>query len=148
MKDDPVEVRAVLIVEEGEDDARLMIEALRRDGLEPSWRRVDTLSSLGTALESQEWDVVLSSRNLPGFDAWETLRQVRESSTDAPFILVSDAIGEEEAVAFVKAGAADFLLQSDLSRLPSAVVRAIAETKSRRRQREFEEHLRASESSC
>ncbi len=136
---------AVLIVDDGEDDALMMLEALRRDGYEPAWKRVATIPSLQEALAERKWDVVLSDYNLPGFDGREALLKVHECSPDTPFLLVSGTVGEEVAVSLVKAGAADYLLKSNLLRLSTAVARAIEEAESRRTQREVEQRLRESE---
>ncbi|MCA9673661.1 MAG: response regulator [Myxococcales bacterium] len=136
---------AVLTIEDDEDDALLVIEALRADGYVPTWRRVASARALDDALAERRWDVILSDHNLPGFSGREALARVRAHDSDAPLILVSGTIGEERAVAFVKAGAADYVLKSNLERLPLAVARAIEDVATQRSRRAIEARLRASE---
>jgi PAS domain S-box-containing protein len=135
----------VLIVEDSEDDALLLELQLRQGGYVPAVRRVDTPAALVAALAEQRWDIVLSDFRLPGFDGLAALKTVRERAADVPFILVSGAVGEEQAVAAMKAGAHDFLVKDRLSRLVPAVDRELREAESRRQRRLANAVLRDSE---
>ena len=134
----------VLIVEDSEDDTYLLVHELQHGGYDPTYQRVETEQALHTALAQQPWDVVLSDYVMPQLDGLTALRVVQASGLDLPFIIVSGCIGEETAVAAMRAGAHDYLLKDRLSRLGSAVSRELSETQERRARREAEAALRAS----
>jgi PAS domain S-box-containing protein len=135
----------VLLVEDSEDDARLVLRALRQGGYEPEYQRVGSAKGVREAIAGGEWDVVLSDYVMPGFGGQEALELVRASGKDVPFILVSGAVGEEAAVSLMKAGAHDYVMKDRLSRLAPAVARELADAQTRRSRREAEAALRASE---
>jgi diguanylate cyclase (GGDEF)-like protein/PAS domain S-box-containing protein len=114
----------VLVLEDNPSDAELVLHALRQDGIEHTPEVVADAPSFIAAL-ARDPDVVLSDFNLPTFDALGALRAVRESGRDIPVIVVSGALGDTEAVAAIRAGAADYLLKDRLGRLGSAVMRAV-----------------------
>ncbi|MBM3777027.1 MAG: response regulator [Acidimicrobiia bacterium] len=132
-----------LIVEDSPDDAELLLRHLRRQGLEIAFLRVQTAPAMRQALSDEDWDVVLSDYSMPEFSAEEALGILKESGLDIPFIIVSGTIGEETAVRSLKAGAHDFLVKSQLSRLVPALQREVREAARRRRLRATE--LRLSE---
>ncbi len=111
----------LLLVEDSEDDALLVIEELERGGFEPECERVETAVALEEALRRQAWDVVVSDFRLPEFSGRTALQIVRASGGDLPFLIVSGTVGEETAVEMLKAGADDYLLKDRLGRLGSAV---------------------------
>ncbi len=125
----------VLIVEDSPDDAELMMRELRRAEYEVSWSRVDHAAAMRSALNAQGWDVVLSDFSLPQFSAPAALAVVQESRKDIPFIVVSGGIGEESAVALMRAGAADYIFKDKLARLAPCVTRELREAKARSRHR-------------
>jgi signal transduction histidine kinase len=125
----------VLIVEDSPDDAELMARALRRSGFDPSVHRVDTAPALAAALAARSWHVILADYRMPAFSGHEALAMVQEAGVDIPFILVSGTLGEEMAVAMMKAGAHDFVLKHNLGRLGAAVGRELREAEVRRRRR-------------
>jgi signal transduction histidine kinase len=116
----------VLLVEDSEDDARMLVRELRRGGYEASWRRVDTAVDLDAALE-ESWDVILSDYSIPGFGATQAFAAVRSRGLDVPFILVSGTIGEEAAVEAMRSGVHDFVLKDRLARLAPAIGRELTE---------------------
>jgi len=132
----------VLIVEDFEDDALLVLRALRQDGFHVDWERVQTAETLRAALASRTWDVVISDYRLPGFDAPAALSILQQSGVDLPFIVVSGTIGEIAAVAMMKAGAHDYLMKENLTRLPEAVRREVREAQIRAERRQAEIQLR------
>ncbi len=83
----------VLIVEDQEDDAALMLRELRRAQYEPEYERVETVDELSAALEKGCWDIVLSDHGLPRFNSLQALSMLHESGLDLPFIIVSGSIG-------------------------------------------------------
>ncbi len=122
----------VLVVEDSENDTHLVVRSLRRAGYEVDWRRVETALELKAALDSSPWDLVISDFNLPQFSASGALSVFQDSRLDVPFILVSGTIGEDNAVALMKAGAHDYVRKDDLGRLPSVVQRELTEARLRR----------------
>lgn len=132
----------VLIVEDSEDDALLLIRQIRKGGYDPTVVRVDTLYDLREALADNIWDVVISDHNLPEFDSIAALDVVREFTADLPVLIVSGSIGEEVAVSAMKAGASDYIMKDNLARLVPAVGRELREADSRRKRRKAEEALR------
>lgn len=131
----------VLIVEDSEDDAKLMALALRRHDFAPTTERVETAEDLEGALDRQPWDVILADYNLPAFSAPRALEIVQRRQLDIPFILVSGTVGDERAVAAMKAGAHDFVLKQSLFRLGPAVARELREAEERRERRKAEAAL-------
>jgi PAS domain S-box-containing protein len=139
MSDAP-RVLNVLQVEDSEDDALLVLRELRRAGWRLSTERVQTADALATALAARGWDVVLADYALPGFTAVDALRMLQARRLDVPFIIVSGAIGEETAVAAMKAGAHDYVMKGHLGRLVPAIERELREAQDRHalaRVREF-----------
>jgi PAS domain S-box-containing protein len=135
----------VLIVEDSEDDTMLLERELRRGGYEPMFKRVDTATAMNAALDQQTWDIVISDYSMPQFSASAALRLLQEKELDLPFIIVSGVIGENTAVAAMKAGAHDFILKDNLARLVPAIERELRESAERWERRQAEEALRASE---
>jgi GAF domain-containing protein len=132
---------AVLIVEDSEDDAFLVLRALRRGSFNLTWERVQTATALRDALRSRVWDVIISDYRLPGFDAKGALEIVQQSELDLPFLVVSGTIGEELAVALMKAGAHDYLMKDNLARLAEAVRREVREALIRTERKQAEIQL-------
>ncbi len=122
----------VLMVKDSVDDPELMLDALKEGGFETDCQRVKTAAAMKTALANGDWDVILSDYNLPGFSTKETMSVWRTSGQDIPLIIVSDRIGEEAAVALMKAGAHDFVAKGNMARLVPAVQRSLLETKTRK----------------
>src|SRR6185436_5768770 len=134
-----------LIVEDSEFDAQMMVSILRKGGYEVSFERVETAEALRRALRDRQWDMILADYNLPEFDAPGALKVVQETGLDLPFIIVSGGIGEDIAVAAMKAGAHDYLMKGNLSRLVPAVERELREAANRAGQREAKKALQESE---
>ena len=136
----------VLLVEDSENDALLLLRELKRGGYEPLSRRVDTAWEMGEALEEQAWDLVISDHSMPAFSSLGALDLLRgKGFVDLPFIIVSGRIGEDAAVSAMKAGAHDYIMKDNLARLNSAIERELREAEVRRRRREAEAALRDSE---
>ena len=136
----------VLLVEDSEDDALLLVRRLRRGGYEPIWERVDTAAAMEAALDGRSWDLVISDHSMPAFSSSAALELLRRKGfEDLPFIIVSGQIGEDAAVAAMKAGAHDYLMKDDLARLNSAIERELREAEVRRERRRAEVALRVSE---
>src|SRR2546426_11793884 len=113
----------VLIVEDSEDDALLLVRELRRGGFEPAFERVDTPSALRAALARQEWDILFADYSMPHFSGTAALALVRERGLDLPFIFVSGTIGGDTAGGAMRAGAQDSVTKGNLKGLLPAVER-------------------------
>ncbi len=135
----------ILIVEDAEDDCLLLLRELQRAGYDTFHERVDTPEGMRAALSAREWDLVISDYILPKFSGHDALAIFKESGLDLPFIIVSGNIGEDIAVEAMKAGAQDYIIKGNLSRLIPAVERELREAAGRRERRKAEEDLRASE---
>ncbi|WP_016952277.1 bifunctional diguanylate cyclase/phosphodiesterase [Anabaena sp. PCC 7108] len=131
----------VLLVEDLETDALLVLHELRRGGFNPIWQRVQTAPELCAALGSCTWDVIISDYRLPGFDAPTALEIAKQSQKDIPFILVSGTIGEVSAVELMKAGVHDYLMKDNLNRLPEAVRRELRDAQVRTERKQAQERL-------
>ena len=128
----------VLIVEDSPDDALLVADELRRGGFDPIFERVETAASLASALNGKSWDLIISDFSMPGFDGPAALALYQTTSLDIPFICVSGVMGEESAVEMMKAGADDYVMKSNLSRLGPAVRRELRAAEERRVRRQVE----------
>ena len=135
----------VLMVEDSEDDALLVLRELRKGGFAPEWERVQTAADMRKALTEKTWDVILCDYKMPRFDGLAALRLMKETGLDLPFIVVSGTIGEETAVASMKAGAHDYIMKGNLLRLVPAVERELKEAESRAQRRQVEAAYQRSE---
>ncbi|MEV4708535.1 response regulator [Actinoplanes sp. NPDC049316] len=135
----------LLIIDDSDDDAFLIIRHLTRAGLRIAHSRADTPAGVRAALAERVPDVVISDYTMPSLRAEEALEQVRACDPDIPFILVSGEIGEETAASLMRAGAQDFVLKDRLARLAPAVQRELREATERRQRRRAEAALRHSE---
>jgi diguanylate cyclase (GGDEF)-like protein len=132
----------VLIIEDSEDDAELLVIALENGGYQVIYQRVDTRADLETALSNKPWDIVLADYSMPQFSAIAALEIFKEHQLDLPFVIVSGKIGEDTAVAAMKAGAHDYLIKGQLSRLLPAVERELREAIFREDYRAAQKRLR------
>ncbi|NJN86019.1 MAG: GGDEF domain-containing response regulator [Leptolyngbyaceae cyanobacterium SL_7_1] len=121
----------VLLIEDSEADALLLILELERGGYAPRHQRVDTPNGLQAALDQQTWDVILADYSMPQFTITDALSIVQTTCLDIPFIIVSGSIGEEIAVTVMKAGAHDYILKDNLTRLVATVERELREAQVR-----------------
>src|SRR5665811_81189 len=132
----------ILFVEDSADDAELMLRRLREAGIEPHWDRVQTEAALREALAGERWELALVDYNLPGFGGPQALAVLAAAAPDVPAITVSGAISEDTAVATITAGAVDYVLKDNLTRLAPAVRRAVEGAELRRQQRRAAEQAR------
>jgi len=137
----------VLLVEDSDDDAALIMRALDKGGFDVTMQRVQDAAALAQALAQQweQWDVVLSDFSMLGFTGMDALTLCRSLRGDIPFILVSGMVGEEMAVAVMKAGANDYVMKHNLSRLAPALLRELRDARARASLRRTELELIDSE---
>jgi signal transduction histidine kinase len=131
----------LLLVEDFEDDALLVLRELRKGGYSVSPLRVESSEEFDRALDSGTWDVIIADYSLPSFDGLAAFARVQLRGLDIPFIIVSGTIGEDTAVAAMKAGVHDFLLKDRMVRLVPAVARELREAKLRQERRRMQEQL-------
>ncbi|MBA5688010.1 PAS domain-containing protein [Duganella sp. LX47W] len=135
----------MLLVEDSDSDADLIERCLRKAGYAVALDRVETAADLSDALSAPRWDIVLSDHNLPDLNASIALAHLHAAGLDLPFIVVSNTIGEETAVALMRAGAHDYVMKSDLARLAPAIARELKDAERRRQHRAAAQALRAAE---
>ena len=121
----------VLMVEDSEDDALLVLRELRAAGYDPTHERVDTAAALEASLDRHPWDVVIGDYSMPHFSGTAALAILRERGLDIPYICVSGTITEELAVAAMKAGANDYVTKGLLKRLLPAIERELSDAQAR-----------------
>jgi diguanylate cyclase len=131
----------VLLVEDSEDDAELVVRELTRGGYDVTAWRVDTAEALLAAFEDGRWDLAIGDFSMPQFSGTAALAVVRQFDAEMPFIFVSGTIGEDAAVAAMRGGAQDYIMKASLKRLVPAVERELREVASRRCRRKAEERL-------
>lgn len=132
----------ILLVEDSEDDAVLLLRELRRGGFVPESERVDTGAGLEAALNRGPWDIVITDHNIPGYSSEAALAAVRHSGRDIPVIIVSGSIGEEIAVDAMKSGAHDYVMKENLTRLVPAIQRELRDAQVRHAHRAAQETIR------
>ncbi|SKA92239.1 GAF domain-containing protein [Prosthecobacter debontii] len=122
----------VLLAEDSDDDAQLILQRLERHGYECVAKQVMAALDLQTALATESWDIILCDYVMPGFDALAALKIVAAHGEDIPVIVVSGTVGEDVAVATLKHGARDYILKQNLTRLGPAVDSELKEASARR----------------
>ncbi len=131
----------LLLVEDSEDDAELVVRELERGGYDLAFTRVETAEEMAAALSEQSWDVVISDYAMPHFSGPDALGVMREQGKDLPFIVVSGVVGEEIAIPVLQGGAHDFVAKDNLTRLLPAVQRELRDAEERRQRRRAQEAL-------
>ena len=135
----------VLLVEDDANDAELLLRRLRADGIVPRVGRARTEAELRDAIAAGDWQVALVDYNLPGFGGTRALEVLADIAPDLPAVTVSGAISEETAVATLTAGAVDYVLKDNLTRLALVVRRAVEGADLRRHARLAAEQARQSQ---
>jgi two-component sensor histidine kinase len=134
----------VLHLEDSDNDAEMISEALRHHGIPCRVTRVETRKAFLEAMDHGDWDMILADYALPSFDGISALKLAVGKRPGVPFIFVTGSLGEERAVAALKNGATDYIPKHRLDRLPLAVIRAMRESKSAEAQKEADRKLKAS----
>ena len=139
------EALRVLVVEDRAEDAELALRELRRAELECQAQRVDSAAAFRLALTELQPDVVLADYTVPGFGGMAALEILQQEAPGTPLIIVTGSLDEETAAECIKAGAADYVLKTNLIRLPSAVRSALAFARSQTAKHAAEAALRVNE---
>ena len=135
----------VLIVEDSEDDALLIVHKLRHGGYDPVFERVDTEEAMRKALAKKAWDIIVCDYVMPQFSGLEALKVLQRSELDVPLIIVSGKIGEDVAVEAMRADARDYVMKDNMAKLVPAVERELHEAEMRKERKRALEALRESE---
>ncbi len=122
----------VLIIEDSEEDTQLLLRALKKGGYEPVYERVDSGAAMEVVLVRQKWDVIIADHNMPHFSAMKALDLLKENGYEIPFFIVSGGIDENLAAEAMKAGAQDYVMKHNLTRLVPAIERELREVEVRR----------------
>jgi PAS domain S-box-containing protein len=139
------EALRILVVEDSEDDALLMVHQIKKGGYDFEFERVESAEKMRFRLKEDKWDIIISDYKMPYFNGLEALAILKESCIDIPFILVSGTIGEDVAVEAMKAGAHDYIMKNNLQRLLPAVERELREAKLRAERRLMEQKQKLAE---
>ena len=131
----------VLIVEDSPDDAFLLVRDLKKEGFCVESLRVQSETEMRGALQKDQWDLVISDHALPGFSDMAALQLTRERDLDLPFIILSGAISDAQAVQAMRSGAQDYIMKGNSARLMPAIRRELAEAEQRRAKRAVELEL-------
>jgi signal transduction histidine kinase len=135
----------LLIIEDSENDALLLLRELRKSNWSIISERVCTAENMRLCLKKQNWDVIVCDYVMPNFSCLQALKVLKEAGLDIPFILVSGQITDDQAVAAMKAGAHDFVMKGNLKRLIPAIDREIIEAEGRKERKKAEEDRRLAE---
>lgn len=128
----------LLIIEDNDDDAFLIIEQFEQSEYRVEYRRVWTEEATKEALKTETWDAITCDHNMPGYDSENALKVLKSSGLDLPFVIVSGSIEVAKAIAIMKAGAHDYIFKNSLERLVTVVEREIREAQSREIRRKLE----------
>ena len=131
----------VLIIEDSEPDAALLLRELKKGGYTPEFEQVETAEAMNEALDKQDWDLIISDYTMPRFSVLKALEIIKNKGIDIPFIIVSGSIGEDVAVAAMKAGAHDYLMKGHTARLLPAIARELREATIRHGHRQADETI-------
>jgi len=131
----------VLHLEDSQRDAEVVEHKLEAEGVACDIVRAHDGPSFEAALAREAFDLVFTDYNLPGYDGIAALKQAIERQPDAPVIIISGVIGEDEAVKCLHLGATDYLLKGHLGRLGTAVRRAVGEAEARQKRQHTERAL-------
>jgi PAS domain S-box-containing protein len=133
----------VLMVEDSEDNVLLIICELNKSGYNPLYERVETAAAMRKALKEKQWDIILCDYKMPKFNAPSAIAVLKEANIDIPLIILSGAIGEENAIECMRLGAHDYLMKSNLSRLCPAITRELKEATVRNSKKQVESQREA-----
>ena len=132
----------ILFIEDNPLDTELAVRELQQNGFDMKWQRIESYSDFMNCMTHDPPDIIISDDAMPQFSAGEALQCLRDSGLTIPFIVVSHAIGEDEAVQLMRNGAADYLRKDRMGRLGEAVRHALEERRLRSQYAQVQEELR------
>ncbi len=131
----------ILLVEDSEADAALLLATLRDGGYDCESIRVRNAAEMDQALADHDWDIVFCEDKLSGFDARSALRLLRARDPALPFFVVAGMGSEEALVEIIAEGATDFLRKDRLARLGPAMSQAVKQSLLRREHKQAEQEI-------
>ncbi len=135
----------LVVAEDDDTDALLIARNLARGGIQCTMRRVQTESDFVEALHDVQPDVIISDFSMPQFDGRRALEIAATRAPETPFLFVSGTIGEQRAIDALRCGATDYILKSNMTRLPAAIQRALREASLKAAQRASQQQLQSNE---
>jgi len=135
----------ILVIEDSEDDALIVLRQIRKGGYDIYHERIETSQSMKVMLQEKTWDIILSDYKMPHFSGLQALTIYKESGLDIPFIIVSGTIGEEVAVEAMKSGAHDYMMKNNLGRLLPAIERELRDSENRTERKLLEQKQKMAE---
>lgn len=135
----------VLIIEDNENDALLILKLLKSEGYKVEWSRVCNPEDMNNALDISNWDIILSDYSMPVFSGMEALKIYKERQLDIPFILVSGTIGEDIAIKMLKSGAHDYIIKDKLNLIIPSIQRELQEYQTRLERNKFYQDLQVAQ---
>ncbi len=132
----------ILLIEDSDDDAILITHVIKRGGLIADIIRVQNEHELKDNLAIQEWDIIITDNELPGFNAERAISIIKEFSIELPIIIVSGNISEEQIVRFMRAGVQDYISKSNFTRLIPSIEREIQDYRTRLERNEAQNALK------
>ena len=132
----------ILLIEDSDDDAILITHVIKRGGLIADIIRVQNEHELKDNLAIQEWDIIITDNELPGFNAERAISIIKEFSIELPIIIVSGNISEEQIVRFMRAGVQDYISKSNFTRLVPSIEREIQDYRTRLERNEAQNALK------
>lgn len=131
----------ILLIDDSEDDAILLLRELRKGGIHPNYHHVGNASGLLHALKASEWDIIITDHNMHGFTSQDALQIIRSVNPDIPVILVSGNIEEALAVKTMDNGAQDYVMKDNLARLIPVIQRELRQAEFRQAHKQAEEDI-------
>lgn len=131
----------LLVVDDSENDAILLVKELNRHGYSPDFDRVWEISSLESKLTAEKWDLIITDHYMPELNSGDVVDTVRSMGLDTPVIILSGLIPEQAAIDAMRAGAQDYVMKDNMARLIPAIERELNEARSRAARAEAEDAL-------
>lgn len=140
-----VNIIKILLLEDSDLDAELLINLLKEEGINCYIKRASNKFDYFNLFSSFDFDVILSDNSLPDYDGISALKYAKEHKPNIPFIFVSGTIGEDRAVEALRHGAKDYVLKQNMNKIIPALQRVMHEVKIEKEKLIAEKELKTSE---
>ncbi len=121
----------ILLLEDSEIDADILIMFLKRQKITFSHTRVWTKEQFINALELSSYDIIIADHSLPQFTGMDAFRIMnsKDKTRGMPFILLTGTVPEHILIQYAKEGLGEYILKDNLLRLPSAIDHLLSKKK-------------------